>query len=112
MRDRGSAPLMVVGVVAILLGFMLSLAVADVAVQKARATAAADLAALAAVSEGCGAAQLIAAAHEIALESCSLEGVDVRVVVSQRFMGIIQRLTGHGKDRFTATAVAGPADIS
>ena len=93
-RDRGSATIYAITVIAVLAAIALgAAAVGGAVVARHRAMAAADLAALAAAdalahaaADPCAAAEHIAARHDVDLRSCSTDGLvaDVKVGVPVR----------------------------
>jgi secretion/DNA translocation related TadE-like protein len=105
--DRGAATVLVVAMAGVLMFVMLGLAAAGgLVTAQRRAQAAADLAALGGASEltdVCGAAARIAAAHAAALDGCRVEGDEVAVAVSVPGPDV-----PWGEVRVTAEARAGP----
>lgn len=86
MSDRGSIPILVATIAALLMLAVIAVQLGSAVVAKARAGGAADLAALAAVTQGCDVAASIAAANGARLVACGAAGADasgdVRVTVS------------------------------
>ena len=80
--ERGSVPILIAAIVAVLMLAMATMTVGGIAMVKARAEGAADLAALAAVTHGCDAAASIARANGARLSSCVAVDGDMRVTVA------------------------------
>jgi secretion/DNA translocation related TadE-like protein len=110
--DEGSATVYLTCVAALLgLATTVTVVLGRVAVHRARAASAADLAALAAAGhrddgerEACRRAELVAAAHGAAVERCAWDGPHVEVRVRLEVPGLVW--THHGVVR--AEARAGP----
>ena len=106
--DVGSATVLVVAMAGVLLFVMVALAaVGGLVTAQRRAQSAADLTALAAAAgetDACAEAHRTATANGAALDSCAVDGEEVRVVVS------VDGPTMPGRDvRVTAEARAGPS---
>ena len=112
--DRGSGTLMTLAAAGVLLvaATVLTGMVAAYGIHQ-RASAAADLAAIAGVTHPgreCEFAERIARAHDVRLEECTPEGGNVRVVVSAPLPPIIEWLSASpNPPRITGRARAGPA---
>lgn len=108
--ERGSASVLVIAVIAVVLAATgVAVTLAQVAVARHRAAAAADLAALAGAAspitrDACAAAGEIAARNEAQLTSCTWDDGTVTVVVTVR-----SRIPGRADGVVTARARAGPA---
>jgi secretion/DNA translocation related TadE-like protein len=108
--DGGSATVYVLALTALLwLAGLVVLLFAQVADARARAATAADLAALAGAShvltgEACHAAAAVTRAQSAELNTCTVDGWDVRVLVSVRLKGPLARFPPA-----QARARAGPA---
>lgn len=96
--DRGSATVVWLAALTMCMVFgTVAFAIAEFASARARVSAAADLAALAAAnqvltSDGCERAAAIARKNDAVLRSCSVEGLDARVTVEGRARGALARL--------------------
>ena len=80
--ERGSMPIVLAAIVVVLAVAVSAVMLGVIAVAKARAEGAADLAALAAVTRGCDGASAIAAANGARLASCTQLDDSVRVTVA------------------------------
>ena len=75
------ALLVVPAAAVVLAGSVATLVVGEAALLRQRALASADLAALAAFTGGCGAAEAVAAAHHTTVLQCAFDGTDAIVTV-------------------------------
>ncbi len=114
--DRGSVT--VVWLAALLVCLMLgtvAFALTEFASARARVSAAADLAALAAANralfdDGCERAAAVARVNDAVIQSCRVDGMDVVVTVAGRARGALDRLAraaGQSAPRIVVEAKAG-----
>ena len=96
--DRGSATVLVVAVMTVLLAVgVVLLAIADIAVASVRSRGAADLAAIAgaqAIVDPCSRAATVASANGAALVGCVLDGGDVVTTVEAPLPRLAARVAG------------------
>lgn len=102
-RDRGAGAILVLAAIAVLgMVGLLGVGVVRALTVRHEVAAAADLAALAAASAGCGQAERVAGANDVSLLVCVVEGDTVRVEVARsvRWWG--------GASAVNSSARAGP----
>lgn len=111
--DRGVGTVLGVMMGTILLGAGIVVsALVSIAVAHQRASVAADLAALAAASQGCPAAERVALAQGALGVACFVDGVDVIVTVAIPAPVMLERVaswSGREAPAVAGTARAGPA---
>ena len=115
--DEGVALVWALALVSVvLLAGLLSVGVGVRALERARASTVADVAALAAAQspdDPCGAAARAAGGNDMAVQTCSVQGEDVIVTVEAPTGPVVARLLaflGQPPGPVTATSRAGPPD--